>query len=956
MRPTILPGPRRRAALAAAMLAAATLVAACGRLEDALSPGRRADEAPARVALAARLPALSKARAATVQLRLQAFYARADGTRVPMTAQVVPLDDAPTQQVPIAIDLSACLADAQRADDPAGACVVTIDVTLLEGDRVVDRQTVGPLKLQAGGVATVAEPVQLVEVAGVRVGPALGGAATGDGVLRLELGASVALGAAVTSTSGQAVSGRAMEWSSDAPGVARVDAATGVVAGVGVGRARVTATTLGGSGSVEIAVVPPPSPVSVEGTGAGGSGSVRSSPAGIDCRVAAGQAQGTCTFTFPGDARVTLTATPDFGTTFGVWGGACALAGRSTTCEVDAAQARGATVSFTAQRRLAVGGSGAGAVVGAPGEIACRIGADGASGRCDASYAEGTVVTLSAAPESPHAFAGWTGACIGESPTCTVVMTADAAVGARFAAPLPLSVTGGGEGSGTVAVAGAGSGGLVCAFGRGAASSCATTLPFGAVATLTAASDAGSTFAGWTGACTGTGACQVTMDEARLVGATFSRRAAMLSLSLGGPGGGSLLVGGRGACALAAPAASAACVTSVPIGEPVTIVAAPATGAGFAGWTGACAGRAVDSCTLTPTGDATVGARFTTEMVPLSVHAAGTTGGGRVTGGAVIACTIAGAAADGACAGSVPYGASVTLTATPDATSTFGGWGGACRAATGTSCVVPVTTAASVTARFDAARFPLAVTRAGAGGGAVTSAPAGIDCPGGCAATFAAGTSVTLSATPDAASTFAGWSGACAGAGTTCVVPMDAARGATATFVPVQPLTVAVLADPGASGRVTSTPAGIDCAASCARSFAAGTMVTLTAVPNSGTTFAGWSGACAGAGTTCSVTMSGARSVTATFAASLDPPGAAPVYALAVTIAGTGAGTVSSAPWGISCPGTCGTSYPAGTVVTLAAKPTVGGFLGWSGGPCSGTGTCVVTMDQARSVTATFRR
>jgi hypothetical protein len=77
-------------------------------------------------------------------------------------------------------------------------------------------------------------------------------------------------------------------------------------------------------------------------------------------------------------------------------------------------------------------------------------------------------------------------------------------------------------------------------------------------------------------------------------------------------------------------------------------------------------------------------------------------------------------------------------------------------------------------------------------------------------------------------------------------------------------------------------------------------------------------------------------------------------YTLTVTVSGPG--TVTSSPSGISCPGTCSASYPAGTNVTLTA--TTGGadmFSGWSGsGGCIGTGTCVLTMNAAEAATATF--
>ena len=77
--------------------------------------------------------------------------------------------------------------------------------------------------------------------------------------------------------------------------------------------------------------------------------------------------------------------------------------------------------------------------------------------------------------------------------------------------------------------------------------------------------------------------------------------------------------------------------------------------------------------------------------------------------------------------------------------------------------------------------FDLAVSSAGTGGGTVTSSPAGVDCGTTCTATFSGSTVVTLSAAPNAASVFAGWSGACSGL-STCVVTMDAAKSVTATF------------------------------------------------------------------------------------------------------------------------------------------------------------------------------
>jgi uncharacterized repeat protein (TIGR01451 family) len=68
------------------------------------------------------------------------------------------------------------------------------------------------------------------------------------------------------------------------------------------------------------------------------------------------------------------------------------------------------------------------------------------------------------------------------------------------------------------------------------------------------------------------------------------------------------------------------------------------------------------------------------------------------------------------------------------------------------------------------------------------------------------------------------------------------------------------------TGAVTSSPAGIDCGATCSATFADGTPVNLTATPGVGSTFAGWSGDCTGTDA-CSVTMATDHAVTATFTA-----------------------------------------------------------------------------------------
>src|SRR5262249_4865312 len=152
-------------------------------------------------------------------------------------------------------------------------------------------------------------------------------------------------------------------------------------------------------------------------------------------------------------------------------------------------------------------------------------------------------------------------------------------------------------------------------------------------------------------------------------------------------------------------------------------------------------------------------------------------------------------------------GTVVTLSASPAAGSVFTGWSGGGCSGTG-NCVVVMATATTVTGNFDlqAQTFPLTVGKAGNGSGAVTSSPAGIDCGSDCSENYARGTLVTLIASPDVGSTFAGWSGACSGTGP-CSATMNAAKAVTATFNKLQ-FTLSVSKTGLGLGTVSSSPAG----------------------------------------------------------------------------------------------------------------------------------------------------
>src|SRR5581483_5417536 len=149
--------------------------------------------------------------------------------------------------------------------------------------------------------------------------------------------------------------------------------------------------------------------------------------------------------------------------------------------------------------------NGSGTVSSTPAGINCGSG-------CTADFAVGTVVQLSATPAVGSAFAGWSGACSGTA-TCTVTVNAASSVTATFSsAGVALTVTLAGTGSGTVTSSPSG---ITCGL------TCSASFAGGTVVQLTASPSTGSRFLAWSGACSGTGACSVTLNAASSVTATF---------------------------------------------------------------------------------------------------------------------------------------------------------------------------------------------------------------------------------------------------------------------------------------------------------------------------------------------------------------------------------------------------------------------------------------------------
>jgi uncharacterized repeat protein (TIGR01451 family) len=248
---------------------------------------------------------------------------------------------------------------------------------------------------------------------------------------------------------------------------------------------------------------------------------------------------------------------------------------------------------------------------------------------------------------------------------------------------------------------------------------------------------------------------------------------------------------------------------------------------------------------------------------PLSVGKSGLGTGRVVSSPTGISC-------GSTCSARYMSAARVTLTATPSSNSKFDGWSGSC-SGTSPTCVVTMDAAKKVTAAFvPLASYKLNVSKTGTGTGSVASSPAGIACGTVCSFGYREGAAVTLTAAPRSGSVFAGWSGACAGSSRSCTVTMTAAKSVTAAFTSVSTggtiYSLSVTKSGTGFGWVSSSPSGISCGSTCQYAFASGTVVTLTVTARSDSRFVGWTGACSGTGLTCSVTMSGAKSVGAQFA------------------------------------------------------------------------------------------
>lgn len=653
-----------------------------------------------------------------------------------------------------------------------------------------------------------------------------------------------------------------------------------------------------------------------------GKGSVTGSSNSIKC----GDGSMTCFLTFTNDATITLTQKAGKNWAFGSWSGDCV----ADPCDIDTsapgdylvfanftpnsgATQSTLTVTYDAHNTSqdtcdTIADPGCvptpiedrGHVIGpehsgAGSEIDCGS-AGGGTGDCIWTELTGSTLTVFQEPEASAHFEGWGGACNGTTTSCTVQLGQDTSVNAGWADPttpaltntLSVSITGNGSVSGA---------GITC----GGPGTCTADEPTGSSVKLTADADDGYVFSGWTGDCTGTGDnCTVVMSTDRDVTATFVAAPNQLAVTVNGNGA---VSGGSGAinCGLGANI----CAANFAANASVTLVATVGTGATFLGWTGACGGTAT-TCTVSMNESKGVTANFSPVVsqpgsgFSLTVSVSGNgvvTGGGINCGNGATTCTSPNHAAN----------STVTLLATPTGGATFAGWSNGCTG-TATTCVVTFNASKSVVATFAGGTSVVSLNVSVSGPGSVTGGA--ITCGNGqstCSAQVVQGSTVTLTAKPATGAKFAGWGGSCSGTATTCSVSMTSARSVSATFTTTAAagtLTINV----GGKGTVSTSLGGctaVGPSKTCVQHFKAGASATLTARPAAGQSFLGWSGACSGARSTCTVKLTAAQTVSANFSSK--------------TIGGGGTATLSA----IGTPLVRKTS--TGWNVTLRFRTTVSG-------------------------------
>ena len=226
--------------------------------------------------------------------------------------------------------------------------------------------------------------------------------------------------------------------------------------------------------------------------------------------------------------------------------------------------------------------------------------------------------------------------------------------------------------------------------------------------------------------------------------------------------------------------------------------------------------------------------------------------------------------------------------------------------------------------------------------------------------TYKSGTSAVLTA-PSLSGTasFTSWTGCTSTSGTVCNITATANTTVTANYTAAPVLTV-TSSNPTSGVTISASPNDVNGAGagrpSFTRTYVSGTAVTLVAPATAGgNNFGSWTGCTTVSTTTCNVTLTSSRTVTANY---VTP---ATVFGLTVNSTNPSSGvSISASPADNNAKATITTSgslaYNSGTIVTLTAPTTSGSqvFQSWSGCTTATALTCTVNLTAATSVTANY--
>jgi uncharacterized repeat protein (TIGR02543 family) len=555
------------------------------------------------------------------------------------------------------------------------------------------------------------------------------------------------------------------------------------------------------------------------------------------------------------------------------------------------------------------------------------------------------IVTLTAHPATGFTFAGWSGDLTGTANPAQITITKNNIVTANFER-IPVTLT---------LNANPSYGGSISANQLGP-------YHYGDVVQLTAISNAGFSFSGWSGDLSGSAnPSWITLNGNKAVTANFDQSEYALFVYIDGSG----------------------VVTKSPdkatyhLGDQVQLTAAAAQGWSFAGWTGDVTSSNTQ-VTVTIDENPTVTATFTQAQYSLTITANPPNGGSvdlSIPGptypyNTVITLTPRPATGfrftgwEGDLTGStspdqititrnmivtadferIPvtltlnvnpagkgsiianpnspylYGDVVELTAAPVAGYSFSTWSGDLTGSTNPTSIT-LNGGKAVTANFVQKEYALDISITGSG--TVTKSPD--------KATYHLGDQVQLTAAAAQGWSFAGWTGDVTSSNTQVTVTIDENPAVTATFTQAE-YSLTVTINPSNGGSVGQNPSG--------PTYHYNDMVTLTPHPATGFTFSSWSGALTGTANPAQITITGNMIVTANFAR-------IPVT-LTLNVNPAGKGSINALPAG---------PYYYGDVVQLTAVPVAGySFSSWSGALTGSTNPTTITLNGDKTVTANFNQ